>query len=111
MKSSRPYEMSILRWRIIILAIIIAPAWAQNKKGESAPQHSAHNTTRLQQDQHRHVQHRKLSIPVAVVARRGRRPQAGARVRLPEVDRPAAGPRRHAAEIGRRHLQASSRLR
>src|SRR5271163_516932 len=46
MKSSRPYEMSILRWSIIILAIIIAPAWAQNKKGESAPkaapqQHSA----------------------------------------------------------------------
>src|SRR5271154_3012498 len=46
MKASRPYEMSILRWSIIILAIIIAPAWAQNKKGESAPkaapqQHSA----------------------------------------------------------------------
>ncbi len=45
MKASRPYEMSILRWSIIILAIIIAPAWAQNKK-ESAPkaapqQHSA----------------------------------------------------------------------
>lgn len=37
MKASRSQQMSILRWGIIILAIIIAPAWAQNKKGESAP--------------------------------------------------------------------------
>src|ERR1700733_9617329 len=35
MKASRSQQMSILRWGIIILAIIIAPAWAQNKK-ESA---------------------------------------------------------------------------
>jgi hypothetical protein len=44
MKSSRPSEMSILRWSIIILAIIIAPAWAQNKKEsapKAAPQHNA----------------------------------------------------------------------
>ena len=40
MKFSRPYVMSVLRWGIIILAIIIAPAWAQ-KKSAPAPQHSA----------------------------------------------------------------------
>ena len=49
MKASHTQQMSILRWSLILLAIIIAPAWAQNKKGESKPAPAQHSAPAPQQ--------------------------------------------------------------